>query len=29
MQAYHERKAAGEPSVRYRNPKDRRTQQRC
>jgi hypothetical protein len=28
MRAYRERKAAGEPSVRYRKPKDRRTRQR-
>jgi hypothetical protein len=25
MRAYRERKAAGEPRVRYRKPKDRRT----
>jgi hypothetical protein len=28
MRAYHERKAVGEPSVRYRKPKDRRARQR-
>jgi hypothetical protein len=28
MQAYRERKAAGEPRVRYRKPKDRRPRQR-
>jgi hypothetical protein len=28
MRVYHERKAGGEPSVRYRNPRDRRNRQR-